>query len=82
MIIVEIEAMLNDRPLTYVSSEISDPEPLTPSHLLYGRRIQSIPHPMDDPEEIEDLTYVSGGNKQIDMDNLSDTFGHTGRGNT
>ena len=38
-IIVEVEAMLNDHPLTYISSDISDPEPLTPAHLLYGRRI-------------------------------------------
>ena len=45
-----------------------DPEPLTPSHLLYGRRIQSVPHPLDDPEEIEDLTYISGDSvrKQAD----------------
>ena len=37
-IIVEIEAMLNDRPLTYVSPDLTDPQPLTPSpsHLLYG----------------------------------------------
>ncbi|XP_045188261.1 uncharacterized protein LOC123546137 [Mercenaria mercenaria] len=38
-ILTEIEAVLNDRPLTYVTSDTSDPEPLTPSHLLYGRRI-------------------------------------------
>ena len=44
-IIVEIEAVLNDRPLTYVSSDKSDPEPLTPAHLLYGRRIISLPYP-------------------------------------
>ena len=31
-VITEIEAMLNDRPLTYISSEVTDPEPLTPSH--------------------------------------------------
>ena len=33
--VVEIEAVLNDRPLTYVSNDSQDPEPLTPSHLLY-----------------------------------------------
>lgn len=54
-LIVEIEAVLNDRPLTYVSSDISDPEPLTPSHLICGRRITSLPHTMAD--ELVDPTY-------------------------
>ena len=57
-IIIEIEAMLNDRPLTYVSSDISDPEPLTPAHLIYGR-IQSVPHTLDDPDEVNDPTYLN-----------------------
>ena len=38
-IVTEIEAVMNDRPLTHVSSSIDDLEPLTPSHLLYGRNI-------------------------------------------
>ena len=42
-VIVEIEAILNDRPLTYVSSELMGPDPLTPSHLLHGRRITCLP---------------------------------------
>ena len=42
-VITEIEAFLNDRPITYVSSDISDSEPLTPSHLLCGRRITCLP---------------------------------------
>ena len=43
-IITEIEAMLNDKLLTYISPDLSDPEPLTPSHLLFGRRIRQVPH--------------------------------------
>ena len=42
-VVVEIESMLNHRPLTYVSSDLLDPQPLTPSHLLYGRRMLPIP---------------------------------------
>ena len=41
-VLVEVEGTLHSRPLTYVSSD--DPEePLTPSHLMYGRRILSLP---------------------------------------
>jgi transposase InsO family protein len=56
-IVTEIEAILNDRPLTYVSSAIDDADPLTPSHLLYGRRITSLPHPDVDDDELTDPTY-------------------------
>ena len=42
--IVEIEAHLNNRPLTYVSSDLDELKPLTPSHLLYGRVIDTLPH--------------------------------------
>ena len=35
-LLIEVESMLNGRPLTYVSSDGRDPEPLTPNHLLLG----------------------------------------------
>ena len=54
-LIVEIEAYLNDRPLTYVSSDLSDDEPLTPSYLVCGRRFTSLIHSMFD--ETVDPTY-------------------------
>ena len=57
--IVEVEAVLNDRPLTYLSSTTGDPEPLTPSHLLYGRRIVSLPYPDVEDDEISDPDYHS-----------------------
>ena len=43
-IVTEIEATINDCPLTYMSADVRDPEPLTPAHLLYGRQIVLLPH--------------------------------------
>jgi len=36
-IVVEIEAMLNNGPLTYVSSDLSDPEPDTCRHVIWQK---------------------------------------------
>ena len=52
-VITEVEAVLNSRPLTYVSSEDVE-EPLTPSHLMLGYRVLSLPDlpttDFDDPD--------------------------------
>ena len=52
------EGILNDCPLTYLSADISDPDPLTPSHLLYGRRIMSLPYTTVEDSEIGDPTFL------------------------
>ena len=59
-IVVEIEAILNDRPLTYTSTDLNDPEPLCPSHLLYGRRIGALPYQQVSEEDITDPDYITG----------------------
>ena len=57
-IVVEIEAVVNDHPLTFVSSEANDPEPLIPSHLLHGRRITCLPYQMMmETDEVLDPNY-------------------------
>lgn len=40
--LIEIEAVINSRPLSYVSSTDCD-EPLTPSHLIVGCRLLNLP---------------------------------------
>jgi len=58
-LVVEVEATLNDRPLTYLSDDPRDLEPLTPSYLLYGRRITVLPHRTLTEEDIQDPDYGS-----------------------
>lgn len=41
-VVVDIEAILNSRPLTYLDSD-DVVEPLTPSHLICGKRVLSFP---------------------------------------
>ena len=56
-IVVEVEALLNDRPINYISSDVQDPEPITPSHLLHGRRIVTLPHSTVQDDEITDPDF-------------------------
>ncbi|KAK7944873.1 hypothetical protein WMY93_000601 [Mugilogobius chulae] len=43
IVLVEIESILNAKPLGYVSSDISDVDPVTPNYLLMGRPDSSLP---------------------------------------
>ena len=40
---VEVEGVLNSKPLTYVSTDAQDPDPITPQMLLTGRADHSLP---------------------------------------
>ena len=51
--ITEVEAVINSRPLTHVSSDAEDFETLTPSHILLGRPACLI------PAQLSDSTHAS-----------------------
>ncbi|XP_053369684.1 uncharacterized protein LOC128543319 [Clarias gariepinus] len=47
-VLIEVEGIMNAKPLGYVSSDIADPDPITPSILLMGRHDSSLPQVMYD----------------------------------
>ena len=67
-IITEVEARVNNRPLTYVSSEGFD-KPLTPSQLICGRDIETLPALVDEEDKLEtyefDPTAISRRHRKL-----------------
>ncbi|XP_071138753.1 uncharacterized protein [Mytilus edulis] len=77
-VLTEIEATLNDRPVTYISTDIRDPEPLTPSHLIHGRRITTLPYVSSnsaiDNLNVCELTHTNLNNQAIRQRQLIENF--------
>ncbi|XP_026219876.1 uncharacterized protein LOC113164689 [Anabas testudineus] len=51
-VLVEIEGILNSKPLGYTSSDVADPDPITPNILLMGRLDASLPQVVYPESEI------------------------------
>ena len=56
--IAEIECRINNRPLYYVSNDLDDPSPLSPSQLMYGFKPDTIPSTVD-RLDLEDLDFLN-----------------------
>ena len=47
-LLVEVEGIINSRPLTYTYEDSNEPYPISPSHLLIGKKITSLPKGVTD----------------------------------
>lgn len=54
--LAQVEAILNSRPITPLSSDPSDLTSLTPAHFLIGRSLLFVPHPDVSQEKITSLS--------------------------
>ncbi|KAL1281070.1 hypothetical protein QQF64_015670 [Cirrhinus molitorella] len=51
-LLIEVESILNSKPLGYVSSDVADVDPVTPNLLLMGRRDASLPQVLYDSNNL------------------------------
>jgi len=76
----EIEAAINSRPLTYEYNELREPEPITPSHFIIGRRLNLLPPLTLEPVEEEELTAEQLTNRVRYRERLLDSYWQKWRG--
>ena len=55
--VVEVESIINSRPLTYLSPSDLE-EPLTPSHLVTGKRVISLPDDLSYQADLDDGDFT------------------------
>ena len=80
-ILVEVEGTLNSRPLTYDDDNPSE-EVLTPSNLIYGRRIHLLPEVLESEEEFgENSATYTRRHKYLAKKLQCNIFGRGGNGN-
>ena len=73
--VVEIEAIVNSRPLTFLCADDIE-EPLTPSHLIVGRRLLSLPDNLDYSESDDKDFEATSGSLQRRARYLNSVLNH------
>ena len=74
-LVTEVEGVINSRPISYVSSDDTE-EPLTPAHLLCGRRLLSLPDSIcyTDPEAEYGISWEHLTRRLVHLNKLLGNF--------
>lgn len=74
--VIEIEGVINSRPLSYVSASDIE-EPLTPSHLIVGRRLLNLPDNLNCLQDPDDEDFEIDASKLTrHMKHLASVLNH------
>ncbi|XP_077864622.1 uncharacterized protein LOC144350237 [Saccoglossus kowalevskii] len=68
-ILTEVESVINDRPLTHIASHADDLVPLTPSRLMIGRNVYSLPY--DASNHLSDPIALTHHNVNLRFEHLA-----------
>ena len=66
-VIKNVQALVNSRPLTHLSVDPNDPEPLTPNHFIHGRAFPHIPLDLVSEEDINSRTRHLAAQAYLDF---------------
>ena len=80
--VTEVDMIVNSWPLTYFSTEDVE-EPVTPSHLITGRRLMSLPDGSYNRDTDDSAGTTQWPHQANDISTMSwSIFGDDGKGNT
>lgn len=71
-VLLEVETILNSKPLGYVSSDVADIDPVTPNSLLMGRPDGSLPQVVYPESELSSRRHWR--HSQVLVDNFWSRF--------
>ena len=72
-VLIKIEAVLNSRPITFQSDDPREPKPISPSDLLIGRRLTTLP-PAPPNAEPRNFNRQDATNRMRYLERLADDF--------
>ncbi|GBN88245.1 hypothetical protein AVEN_233612-1 [Araneus ventricosus] len=73
-VLVEIQAVINSRPVTYLYSNVNEPDLLSPSHFLTGSKLPVLPSQNSVPKSSKSYLFKRWKHRLLLLDNFWKRF--------